>query len=110
MDDNYKILAINAKHSGQTNDSAVWRTSDIKQFISRKFHGKHWWLIGDSGYPLEPHLLVPFRVAGLREEILYNNAFTKLRCAVERAIGELSGKILYSNYKFALFRNKILIL
>ncbi|XP_054168246.1 putative nuclease HARBI1 [Oppia nitens] len=47
------------------------------------------WLLGDSGYPLEPHLMTPFTNPTTPSQVNYNLAHTKTRNVVERAFGVL---------------------
>lgn len=72
-------------------------------------------LPGDSGYPLEPWCLTPYRnPEDGSAESHFNDVHSKARCIVERTIGILKGrwKILangkrsrYSPEKMALFAN-----
>lgn len=53
----------------------------------------HEWLLGDSGYPLEPSLLTPFSNPGDGSpESRFNVKFTSARLVVEQAIGMLKGR------------------
>lgn len=56
-----KILAINPRHGGATHDSHIWRMSIIKTELERHYQDgdRATWLIGDSGYPLQPWLMTP---------------------------------------------------
>lgn len=44
------------------------------------------WLLGDSGYPLEPNLMVPFRIPPNQGGELYNKKQEAARATVERCI------------------------
>ena len=88
VDDKYRIRALNAKHRGRTHDSAIWNMSLVRDHIQGVLANKHQWLIGDSGYPLEPWLLVPFDHENGVGERRYNRHFKQARSIVERAIGE----------------------
>lgn len=51
---------------------------------------RHTWLLGDSGYPIQPWLMTPFAdPAPNTPEALYNNAHKITRSTVERCIGVL---------------------
>jgi hypothetical protein len=57
-DSNCRILACDARFPGSVHDSAIFRTLDVRAFLSRQFENgdnvSH--LIGDSGNGLEPWL------------------------------------------------------
>ncbi|KAK4885277.1 hypothetical protein RN001_001548 [Aquatica leii] len=58
---NLKILAVNARYPGSVHDSAIWITNVIRREV-KNMHlngNTNSWLIGDSGYPLEPWLMTP---------------------------------------------------
>ncbi|KAJ8932215.1 hypothetical protein NQ314_014835 [Rhamnusium bicolor] len=58
-----KILNINANFPGASHDSFIWRQSQVRNFLLEKYNNgemRGTWLLGDSGYPLEPFLMVPF--------------------------------------------------
>ncbi|XP_071581033.1 putative nuclease HARBI1 [Temnothorax nylanderi] len=90
-DTNLSIMNILARYPGSTHDSFVWRNCYVRQLLQTQYeNGNHCWLLGDSGYPLEPWLLTPFPNAepGTREEY-YNQRHSSTRSTVERCIGVL---------------------
>lgn len=92
VDSNQKILNINANFGGSTNDAFVWRNSAIRRFLNQLHNlgETTTWLIGDSGYPLQPFLMTPFiGAAENTPESRYNAAHIRARNVVERAIGVL---------------------
>ncbi|XP_031333706.1 putative nuclease HARBI1 [Photinus pyralis] len=92
---NLRILAINSRFPGSVHDSAIWSTSLIRRhLIAMHDEGnQNSWLIGDSGYPLEPWLLTP--VAGINltdPERRYNMGHKSVRNVIERLNGVLKGR------------------
>lgn len=55
------IISINARYPGSTHDAAIWQMSPTKEHMEQKyFEGRtNTWLLGDSGYPLQPWLMTP---------------------------------------------------
>ncbi|CAD7001648.1 unnamed protein product [Ceratitis capitata] len=89
-----KILAVNAKYPGARHDSFIWSSSTVRRVMQRSFEsGNHnMFLIGDSGYPLEPWLMTPLpnQPQG-SPKFRYNEALCKARNPVERLFGVLKG-------------------
>lgn len=56
---NYEVFDIDPRWPGSAHDATVWSQSDIKQKIESIPHEFH--LIGDSAYPLETYMLVPYK-------------------------------------------------
>ncbi|KAJ8912406.1 hypothetical protein NQ315_013472 [Exocentrus adspersus] len=56
FDSRLNILAINVRFPGSVHDSTIWATSQIRRLLENNYAtGDHGcWLLGDSGYPLEP--------------------------------------------------------
>lgn len=91
-DPNLIILNVNANFGGSTHDSFIWRQSQLKQFLHNLYENGHrgFWLIGDSGYPLEPYLLTPFHEPNDNTpEAEFNNRLNSARNTIERCIGVL---------------------
>ncbi|XP_050316916.1 putative nuclease HARBI1 [Bactrocera neohumeralis] len=95
-DHEYRILAIDSKYGGAAHDSFVWKHSAQRKFLEEQFNQnnvKNVWLLGDSGYPLEPWCLTPFRNPEEGStQARFNEAHSKARCVVERTIGILKGR------------------
>ncbi|XP_036334855.1 putative nuclease HARBI1 [Rhagoletis pomonella] len=93
-DPNLKILAVNAKYPGARHDSFIWSSSAVRRVMQRSFEdGNHnMFLIGDSGYPLDPWLMTPLpnQPEG-SPKFRYNEALCKTRNPVERLFGVLKG-------------------
>ncbi|XP_031335321.1 putative nuclease HARBI1 [Photinus pyralis] len=89
---NLRILNINANYPGATHDSFIWRQSQIREYMNHLHNegNRGCWLIGDSGYPLEPYLMTPFlNPAENSPEARYNQTHCSARNCVERCIGVL---------------------
>lgn len=91
-DPNMMILNLNTNYGGATHDSFIWRQSGIQQIL-RHIHNMgetNSWLIGDSGYPLQPYLMKPFlNPAPNTPESRFNTAHSTARNVVERTFGIL---------------------
>lgn len=90
-DHTLKIRNILTNFGGSTHDSFIWRMSEVKAYMENLYNNREAsWLLGDSGYPLQPYLMTPFRnpVPGSPES-RYNEAHVAARNCVERCIGIL---------------------
>ncbi|XP_017482353.1 PREDICTED: putative nuclease HARBI1 [Rhagoletis zephyria] len=95
-DHTYKILAINCQYGGAAYDSFVWKNSNQRRVLEERFQrnrNENSWLLGDSGYPLEPWCITPYRnpLDG-SSECAFNEIHSKARCIIERTIGILKGR------------------
>ncbi|XP_064482910.1 putative nuclease HARBI1 [Ornithodoros turicata] len=92
------ITSVNARYPGSSHDSFIWRKSALHDLL----HGGHvslgegGWLLGDSGYPLEPWILTP--ILGDEPELeaewvdLYNRVQATARGTIERCFGVLKSR------------------
>jgi hypothetical protein len=87
-DENLKIMDIVSGWPGSTHDSRIWNNSAIcVEFEEGRIEGM---LLGDSGYPLSPYLMIPYPYPpNSRQRGRFNRALCKARCTVERCIGVL---------------------
>ncbi|XP_061390004.1 putative nuclease HARBI1 isoform X1 [Musca vetustissima] len=117
-DHQHIITAILSKYGGAAHDSFVWKHSDERRLLEQMYTNnsfKNGWLLADSGYPLEPWCITPYRnPADGSPESKFNEVHSSARCIVERTIGILKArwKIVchdrrsrYSPVKMALFGN-----
>ncbi|XP_052122515.1 putative nuclease HARBI1 isoform X2 [Frankliniella occidentalis] len=94
-DTNLKILTLDARYPGSSHDAWVYQNNPIRAAMQRanQEEDRHCWLLGDSGYPLEPWLMTPLPDAP-RGTPEYN--YTKVHCQcrnpVERCIGVLKSR------------------
>jgi hypothetical protein len=98
-DNNKRFLDLYTGMPGSTNDARVLRRSSLYHLaISENLFDAHHgvdgfspYLLGDSGYPLLPWLMVPHRNTRNLSvlETLFNRKLRKGRCMVENAFGIL---------------------
>lgn len=89
-DANSKIIAANARYPGSCHDSAIWQVSDIRNHLRTAFENgdRSSYLIGDSGYPLEPWLFTPYlNVQENTPQSRYNEIHKSTRNVIERTNG-----------------------
>ncbi|XP_055714422.1 putative nuclease HARBI1 [Phlebotomus papatasi] len=93
-DHEQKFIYVDARHPGATHDAAIWALSEERKFlfnINRTQH-ERCLILGDSGYPLEPWLITPYRNARTDEQIRFNSNFSKIRTIIENSIGVLKNR------------------
>lgn len=89
---NLRILNVDASYPGSRHDAAIWRASAARQYMERWYQRgeRGTWLLGDSGYPLEPWLMTPITDAEeWTPEADYTEAHCKARSPIERCNGVL---------------------
>ncbi|KAJ8950118.1 hypothetical protein NQ314_007970, partial [Rhamnusium bicolor] len=94
-DHHKRILSINARYPGSVHDSAIWTMSGVRRLLQRLYieNETEDYLIGDSGYPLEPWLIVPFvNPIEHSPEALFNTALSSVRIFGEHTIGLLKNR------------------
>lgn len=90
--DKMKIMSVNANYPGSAHDAFIWRHSQIRDHLQNSYNAgnRNSWLIGDSGYPLEPFLLTPIlNPQPNSPEARYNETHIRARLCVERCFGLL---------------------
>lgn len=106
IDIKMRFLSVNARYSGSTHDSLVWRASQVNKCLRRICNemGRRWqfFMLADNGYPLQPWLLKPYDNPSTTAQKLYNKYHRKLRSLVERAIG-----LLKARFRCLLGENKL---
>ncbi len=92
-DANLSIMDVVARWPGSTHDSFIWRNSFLRHRLSSSHQRGDAYLLGDSGYPLEPWLLTPYAVpCSSPQEEIFNIFHTKTRSAIERCFGMLKSR------------------
>ncbi|XP_058981748.1 putative nuclease HARBI1 [Musca domestica] len=93
-DHNMVINYVDARHPGANHDAFVWDQSDAHDHFKNNFiRGKrNTWLLGDSGYKLQPYMMTPYRNPSNATERNYNKKHSKTRNVVERCFGVLKNR------------------
>ncbi|XP_055839901.1 putative nuclease HARBI1 [Episyrphus balteatus] len=90
-----KIRAVNANYQGANHYSHVWSLSPERRVFEQNYlsGARDSWLLGDSGYALEPWLMTPFRTPRTQSvESCFNTSHKKAKNIVERTIGLLKSR------------------
>ena len=86
-----KFTSVCASYPGSAHDSFIWRFCKVRQRLLRN-RENNYWLLGDSGYFLEPFLLTPILTPQNPGEMAYNLAHSRTRCVDERSLGILNNR------------------
>ena len=81
------FTSVCASWAGCVHDSRILRCSDIPHIMQST--GGDFLLLGDSGYPIKPWLMVPFKNPETPAQQRFNQVFTKERVIIERCFGQL---------------------
>ncbi|KAJ6643854.1 putative nuclease HARBI1, partial [Pseudolycoriella hygida] len=96
VDSNMRFLNVNARYPGSAHDSSIWRNSLASSLLGNMYNqmGSKWkyFLLADTGYPLEPWLLKPYASPRTSAEKEFNVRLRSLRSLIERAIGLLKAR------------------
>lgn len=86
-----KILSVVSRFPGSTHDAAIWHVSDDRAAMERAHRNgdKNSWLLGDSGYPLQPWLLTPYSNPTGHAQNKFNEHHISTRNVIERCNGVL---------------------
>ncbi|KAK9680537.1 DDE superfamily endonuclease [Popillia japonica] len=92
-DSDLRILNVNARYPGSTNDAFIWGNSNLNTTLQQLHANGHtdYFLLGDSGYPLRTCLLTLLEEepAEGSPEYRYNVAHKRIRSTIERCNGVL---------------------
>ncbi|KAH6929530.1 hypothetical protein HPB50_002336 [Hyalomma asiaticum] len=88
-----RILVIDPRFPGSRHDFWAWRRNPLREQLASQLQPGEY-VLGDSGYPLEPWLLTPVsgNPAPGTPEAEYNKEHTSMRNVVERCIGVLKSR------------------
>uniref|UniRef100_T1J8U3 DDE Tnp4 domain-containing protein n=1 Tax=Strigamia maritima TaxID=126957 RepID=T1J8U3_STRMM len=102
-DHQMKFIDVFAGWPGSSHDARVWRNSPICKRLCEERdtyspHDTH--ILGDSAYPLENYLLVPYRNTGYLtpKQKCYNQKLSSSRVLIENAFGELKSRFRRMKY------------
>lgn len=101
-----EIFDIVARWYGSAHDSRIFRESRVNaRFEEGELSGL---LLGDSGYPCLPYLMVPFLCPANQEQRAYNTALRRTRMKVECSIGVLKRRFPCLHFGMRLKRRTLL--
>lgn len=85
------IRNFSAKYPGSTHDSFIWRNCTLRNRFEAGEFGQSY-LLGDSGYPLEPYLMTPISQPENPPDHNYNRSHTQTRVVIEQTFGVLKSR------------------
>lgn len=91
-DYNGKLIDVFIGYPGSVHDSRVYRNSPLRNSLAEKCG--QYFILGDSGYPLQTNLLTPYKDRGnlTRRQQNYNLKLAKNRYVIEHCFGILKQK------------------
>ena len=75
-DAKWRIISYNVRYPGASHDAFVWNNSALRRRFLNGDFGEGL-LIGDSGYPLEPFMMVPFQNPATNAQEKFNRSHKK---------------------------------
>lgn len=95
FDSRLQIRNINARYPGSFHDSLIWKSSLVYSFMRDIYNATDqigedfkYFLIGDTGFPLEPWLLKSYDLPCVSyAQVLFNKLHMQMRSLIERGIG-----------------------
>ncbi|XP_055910925.1 putative nuclease HARBI1 [Eupeodes corollae] len=85
------VRFVDSRYSGANHDSFVYNLSEYKEMLNEL--DENTFILGDAGYPLEKHLMTPFRLAESGSaESRFNTIHAQTRNIIERTIGVIKSK------------------
>lgn len=86
-----QITDIVPRWSGNTHDAFIWKYSSLRELMRTEIPPNNF-LLGDSGYPLEPWLLTPYVRPTSPSEEIFNRKHIQCRNVIERCFGLLKSR------------------
>ncbi|TMW39805.1 hypothetical protein DOY81_015116, partial [Sarcophaga bullata] len=85
-DQDMVITFVDASQPGTYQDSFIWENSAAHDYFKTNYlNGKmNTWLLGNSGYKLQPYLMTPYRNPSNEQEQKYNEKHCKILNIIER--------------------------
>lgn len=89
----FRIIYTCTGAPASVHDTRVWRNSHLARNIEQYF-APHEYLLADSGYPLSPQCIIPYKKPHSRvpRNTKFNYYLSRLRIKVEHCIGILKGR------------------
>ncbi|XP_030752551.1 putative nuclease HARBI1 isoform X2 [Sitophilus oryzae] len=90
---------------GSTHDSRMWKESPIYEKLKTNLLGEEFHLLGDTAYPLETFIMVPYKDNGhlTKKQKKFNQILSSTRVVIEQAFGRLKG--IWRRLKFLNIQN-----
>ena len=82
-----RFTSVCAEWVGSVHDARILRNSPIPDVMRQT--EQDFLLLGDSGYPISPWLMVPYRNPETPSQVYYNHTLAKERVVIERVFGQL---------------------
>ncbi|XP_064605835.1 putative nuclease HARBI1 [Liolophura sinensis] len=93
-----RFTSVVSRYPGSAHDSFILKQSGIwRKYQSGDFDGTI--ILGDSGYPLKPWLMVPFIQTHNDAQAKYNKSHKTTRCTIERAFGVAKSRFRCIHHK-----------
>jgi len=96
---NLEFIDISTGWPGSMHDARIYRLSSLRQMLTSSVD-ENFHVLGNSAYPLEKCLMVPYRDDGhlTEKQKKFNYVLSVSRCSIERAFGYLKGKFQRLKY------------
>ena len=92
---NLQFIDVSTGWPGSMHDARIYRKSKLHKLLNSGVIQRQYHVLGDSAYPLELNLMVPYRDNGHLSE---NQKKFNSRCSIERAFALFKGKFRRLKY------------